>query len=126
MGVASKHTKWQCAVAPRFYQAPTITVSSGKGSKAVLNAVGKDKFTKKGSNHVITNPVDAHQALKDLEKLWNDEEAQKSMKVTTKTDHFIFEFETNGAMKADLALQQALKAFDTHCNEFATSFNSAA
>ena len=41
MGVASKHTKWQCAVAPRFYQAPTITVLSGKGSKAVLNAVGK-------------------------------------------------------------------------------------
>jgi DNA-directed RNA polymerase subunit D len=70
MGVASKHTKWQCAVAPRFYQAPTITVLSGKGSKAVLNAVGKGKFTKKGSNHVITNPVDAHQALKDVEKLW--------------------------------------------------------
>jgi DNA-directed RNA polymerase subunit D len=126
MGVASKHTKWQCAVAPRFYQAPTITVSSGKGSKAVLNAVGKDKFTKKGTNHVITNPVDAHQALKDLEKLWNDEDAQKAITVTTKTDHFIFEFETNGAMKADLALQEALKAFDTHCNEFTAGFNSAA
>ena len=126
MGVASKHTKWQCAVAPRFYQAPTITVLSGKGSKAVLNAVGKGKFTKKGSNHVITNPVDAHQALKDVEKLWNDEDAQKAIKITTKTDHFIFEFETNGAMKADLALQQALKALDTHCNEFATAFNSAA
>ena len=126
MGVASNHTKWQCAVAPRFYQAPTISVSSGKGSKAVLEAVGKEKFTKKGSNHVITNPVDAHQALKDVEKLWNNEEAQKAMNVTTKTDHFIFEFETNGAMKAKLALEQALKALDTHCNEFAADFKSAA
>ena len=126
MGVASKHTKWQCAVAPRFYQAPTITVSPGKGSKAVFDAVGKDKFTKKGSNHIITNPVDAHQAVKDLEKLWNDEDAQKAMKVTTKTDHFIFEFETNGAMKANLALEQALEAFNTHCTEFATDLKSAA
>ena len=126
MGVASQHTKWQCAVAPRFYQAPSITVSSGKGSKAVLDTVGKEKFTKKGTNHVITNPVVAHQALKDLEKLWNDEDAQKAMEVTTKTDHFVFEFETNGAMKADLALQQALKAFNTHCEEFAVSFKSAA
>mgnify|MGYP006080558781 FL=1 len=126
MGVASQHTKWQCAVAPRFYQAPTITVLPGKGSKAVLDTVGKDKFTKKGTNHVITNPVVAHQALKDLEQLWNNEDAQKAMQVTTKTDHFVFEFETNGAMKADLALQQALKALDTHCNEFAASFKSAA
>ena len=126
MGVASTHTKWQCAVAPRFYQAPTVTVSSGKGSKAVLEAVGKDKFKKKGSNHVITDPVIAHQALKDLEKLWNDEDAQKAMEVTTKTDHFVFEFETNGAMKAKLALEQALETFNTHCNEFATDFNSAA
>ena len=126
IGVASKHTKWQCSVAPRFYQAPTISVSSGKGSKAVLKAVGKDKFKKKGSNHVITNPVDAHQALKDVEKLWNNEEAQKAMNVTTKIDHFIFEFETNGAMKAKLAIKQALKALDSHCNEFATDFKSAA
>ena len=126
MGVASTHTKWQCAVAPRFYQAPTVTVSSGKGSKAVLDAVGKDKFKKKGSNHVITDPVIAHQALKDLEKLWNDEDAQKAMEVTTKTYHFVFEFETNGAMKAKLALEQALETFNTHCNEFATDFNSAA
>lgn len=126
MGVASTHTKWQCAVAPRFYQAPIVTVSSGKGSKAVLDAVGKDKFKKKGSNHVITDPVIAHQALKDLEKLWNDEDAQKAMEVTTKTDHFVFEFETNGAMKAKLALEQALETFNTHCNEFATDFNSAA
>jgi len=126
MGVASQHTKWQCAVAPRFYQAPTITVLPGKGSKAVLDTVGKNKFTKKGTNHVITNPVVAHQALKDLEQLWNNEDAQKAMQVTTKTDHFVFEFETNGAMKADLALQQALKALDTHCNEFAVSFKSAA
>ena len=97
-----------------------------KGSKAVFDAVGKDKFTKKGSNHIITNPVDAHQAVKDLEKLWNDEDAQKAMKVTTKTDHFIFEFETNGAMKANLALEQALEAFNTHCTEFATDSKSAA
>ena len=29
-------------------------------------------------------------------------------------------------MKAKLALEQALETFNTHCNEFATDFNSAA
>ena len=126
MGNAKKHAKWQCTVAPRFYQAPTLTVSSGKGSKVVLETVGKSKFKKKGTNQVIEDPVEAHIALRKLEKLWNNQDAQDSMEVTTKKDHFIFEFETNGAMKAKLALEQALKALDKHCNEFASSIDAAA
>ena len=126
MGNAKKHAKWQCAVAPRFYQAPTLTVSSGKGSKVVLETVGKSKFKKKGKNQVIEDPVEAHIALRKLEKLWNNQDAQDSMEVTTKKDHFIFEFETNGAMKAKLALEQALKALDKHCNEFTSSIDAAA
>ena len=126
MGNAQKHTKWQCAVAPRFYQAPTITVSSGKGSKAIFDIVDKKDFKKKGKSHVIDNPVKAHAALKKLEQLWNDKEAKESMEVSTKKDHFIFEFETNGAMKADLALEQALKALDGHCNEFASAIDATA
>ena len=126
MGNAQKHTKWQCAVAPRFYQAPTITVSSGKGSKAIFDIVDKKDFKKKGKSHVIDNPVKAHTALKKLEQLWNDKEAKESMEVSTKKDHFIFEFETNGAMKANLALEQALKALDGHCNEFASAIDATA
>ena len=126
MGNAQKHTKWQCAVAPRFYQAPTITVSSGKGSKAIFDIVDKKDFKKKGKSHVIDNPVKAHAALKKLEQLWNDKEAKESMEVSTKKDHFIFEFETNGAMKASLALEQALKALDGHCNEFASAIDATA
>ena len=126
MGNAQKHTKWQCAVAPRFYQAPTITVSSGKGSKAIFDIVDKKDFKKKGKSHVIDNPVKAHAALKKLEQLWNDKEAKESMEVSTKKDHFIFEFETNGAMKAHLALEQALKALDGHCNEFASAIDATA
>jgi len=126
MGNAKRHTKWQCAVAPRFYQAPTLVVSSGKGSKTVLETVGKSKFKKKGKNQIIDDPVEAHKALRKLERLWNDQDAQDSMEVTTKKDHFIFEFETNGAMKAKLALEQALKALDKHCNEFASSIDAAA
>ena len=126
MGNAQKHTKWQCAVAPRFYQAPNITVSSGKGSKAIFDIVDKKDFKKKGKSHVIDNPVKAHAALKKLEQLWNDKEAKESMEVSTKKDHFIFEFETNGAMKADLALEQALKALDGHCNEFASAIDATA
>lgn len=126
MGNAQKHTKWQCAVAPRFYQAPTITVSSGKGSKAIFDIVDKKDFKKKGKSHVIDNPVKAHTALKKLEQLWNDKEAKESMEVSTKKDHFIFEFETNGAMKASLALEQALKALDGHCNEFASAIDATA
>ena len=126
MGNAQKHTKWQCAVAPRFYQAPNITVSSGKGSKAIFDIVDKKDFKKKGKSHVIDNPVKAHAALKKLEQLWNDKEAKESMEVSTKKDHFIFEFETNGAMKAKLALEQALKALDGHCNEFASAIDATA
>ena len=126
MGNAQKHTKWQCVVAPRFYQAPTITVSSGKGSKAIFDIIDKKDFKKKGKSHVINNPVKAHAALKKLEQLWNDKEAKESMEVTSKKDHFIFEFETNGAMKAKLALEQALKALDGHCNEFASAIDATA
>ena len=126
MGNAQKHTKWQCAVAPRFYQAPTITVSSGKGSKAIFDIVDKKDFKKKGKSHVIDNPIKAHAALNKLEQLWNDKEAKESMEVSTKKDHFIFEFETNGAMKASLALEQALKALDGHCNEFASAIDATA
>ena len=126
MGNAQKHTKWQCAVAPRFYQAPTITVSSGKGSKAIFDILDKKDFKKKGKSHVIDNPVKAHAALNKLEQLWNDKEAKESMEVSTKKDHFIFEFETNGAMKASLALEQALKALDGHCNEFASAIDATA
>ena len=126
MGRAIKHAKWQCTVAPRFYQAPTLAVASGKGSKAVLDAVGKSKFKKKGKRHIIEDPVKAHDALKVLEKLWNDQDAQSAMEISTKKDHFIFEFETNGAMKAKLALEQALKALDKHCNEFMSGIDAAA
>jgi len=125
-GNAQKHTKWQCAVAPRFYQAPTISVSSGKGSKAIFDIVAKKNFKKKGSKHVIDNPVEAHETLRKLEQLWNDKEAKESMELSTKKDHFIFEFETNGAMKAELALEQALKALDGHCNEFASAIDATA
>jgi len=126
MGNAKRHAKWQCAVAPRFYQAPTLTVLPGKGAKTVIETVGKTKFKKKGKNQVIDDPVEAHEALRRLEKLWNNQDAQDSMEVTTKKDHFIFEFETNRAMKAKLALDQALKALDRHCNDFVSSIDAAA
>ena len=126
MGNAKRHAKWQCVVAPRFYQAPTLMVAPGKGSKTVLDTVGKSKFKKKGKGHVIEDPIEAHEALKVLEQLWNDEDAQSAIEVSAKKDHFVFEFETNGAMKAKLALGQALKALDKHCNEFMSGIDTAA
>jgi len=126
MGTAKQHAKWQTAVAPRFYQAPTLTVSSGKGSKTVIGVAGKENFKKKGKNHIIEDPVKAHEAIKKLESLWNDEDAQKAMTVTRNKTHFILEFETTGAMEAKLALEQALKSLDTHCKDFMTSIDAAA
>jgi len=126
MGTANQHTKWQTAVAPRFYQAPTLTVSSGKGSKSVISTVGKENFKKKGKNHIIEDPVKAHEAIKKLEALWNNEEAQKAMAIERNKTHFILEFETTGAMEAKLALEQALKSLDVHCNDFITSIDAAA
>ena len=126
MGTAKQHAKWQTVVAPRFYQAPTLTVSSGKGSKTVINAVGKENFKKKGKTHVIDDPVKAHEAIKKLESLWNDEDAKNAMTVTRNKTHFILEFETTGAMEAKLALEQALKSLDSHCKDFMTSIDAAA
>ena len=126
MGTAKQHAKWQTAVAPRFYQAPTLTVSSGKGSKTVIDVVGKENFKKKGKNHIIEDPVKAHEAIKKLESLWNDEDAQKAMTITRNKTHFILEFETTGAMEAKLALEQALKTLDNHCKDFMTSIDAAA
>jgi len=126
MGTANQHTKWQTAVAPRFYQAPTLTVLSGKGSKSVISTVGKENFKKKGKNHIIEDPVKAHEAIKKLEALWNNEEAQKAMTIKRNKTHFILEFETTGAMEAKLALEQALKSLDVHCKDFMTSIDAAA
>ena len=126
MGTAKQHAKWQTVVAPRFYQAPTLTVNSGKGSKTVIDTVGKEHFKKKGKNHVIDDPVKAHEAIKKLESLWNDEDAKNAMTVTRNKTHFILEFETTGAMEAKLALEQALKSLDSHCKDFMTSIDAAA
>ena len=126
MGTAKQHAKWQTVVAPRFYQAPTLTVSSGKGSKKVIDTVGKEHFKKKGKNHIIDDPVKAHEAIKKLESLWNDEDAKNAMTVTRNKTHFILEFETTGAMEAKLALEQALKSLDSHCKDFMTSIDAAA
>ena len=126
MGTAKQHAKWQTVVAPRFYQAPTLTVNSGKGSKTVIDTVGKGHFKKKGKNHVIDDPVKAHEAIKKLESLWNDEDAKNAMTVTRNKTHFILEFETTGAMEAKLALEQALKSLDSHCKDFMTSIDAAA
>ena len=126
MGTAKQHAKWQTVVAPRFYQAPTLTVSSGKGSKTVIDTVGKEHFKKKGKNHVIDDPVKAHEAIKKLESLWNDEDAKNAMTVTRNKTHFILEFETTGAMEAKLALEQALKSLGSHCKDFMTSIDAAA
>jgi len=126
MGTAKQHAKWQTAVAPRFYQAPTLTVSSGKGSKSVIDVVGKENFKKKGKNHIIDDPVKAHESIKKLESLWNNEAAQKAMTITRNKTHFILEFETTGAMEAKLALEQALKSLEVHCKDFMTSIDAAA
>ena len=126
MGTAKQHAKWQTVVAPRFYQASTLTVSSGKGSKTVIDTVGKEHFKKKGKNHVIEDPVLAHEAIKKAESLWNDEDAKNAMTISRNKTHFILEFETTGAMEAKLALEQALKSLDSHCKDFMTSLESAA
>ena len=126
MGTAKQHAKWQTVVAPRFYQAPTLTVSPGKGSKTVIDTVGKEHFKKKGKNHVIEDPVIAHKAIKKTESLWNDEDAKNAMTVARNKNHFILEFETTGAMEAKLALEQALKSLDSHCKDFMACLDSAA
>ena len=124
MGTAEKHTKWQSVVAPRFYQAPTVKISEGKKAKKILDLVGKKKFKKKGKHYIIDDPVEAHKASNILESLWNDKDAQDAIQIDTKTNHFIFEFETNGALTSKLALNQALNALNKECHDFISSVNT--
>ena len=90
------------------------------------NIIDKKNFKKKGNKHVIDNPVEAYEAIRKIEQLWNNEDAKNSIEISRKKDHFIFEFETNGAMTAKLALEQALKALNGHCNEFASAIDATA
>jgi len=46
--------------------------------------------------------------------------------IETLPDHYLFEFETTGAITAGLALEQALKALDSHCVEFVAGLEAAA
>ena len=48
------------------------------------------------------------------------------MTITRNKTHFILEFETTGAMEAKVAIEQALKSLDVHCNDFMTSIDAAA
>ena len=89
------------------------------------HVVGKENFKKKGKNHIIEDPVKAHEAIKKLESLWNNDAAQKTMTITSNKTQFIVEFKTTGAMEAKLALEQALKSVDAHCKDFMTSIDAA-
>ena len=99
---------------------------SKKNKVDLIYTGSKENFKKKGKNHIIEDPVKAHEAIKKLEALWNDEDAQKAMDIKRNKTHFILEFETTGAMEAKLALEQALKYLDVHCEEFMTSIDAAA
>ena len=70
IGTADVHSKWQTVVAPRFYEARTMTVTEGKDSAKILELVGKSKFKKSGKKYKIEDPLEVEKAMKKIEKLW--------------------------------------------------------
>lgn len=121
IGTADTHAKWQSVVAPRFYEARTMTVPEGKNSAKILELVGKSKFKKSGKKYKITDPVEVEKAIKKIEKLWIDgDESSDCVELTINEGQYVFEYETTGALTAKLALEQALKELKEHFEEFTT------
>ena len=125
IGTGSRHAKWQAVVAPRFYEAQTVKIS-GSRAKELGETAGTDGFKKSGKAQVLKDPAKAYQAIRNLRRYHDDPKAEEAIEVETLTDHYLFEFETNGAMSAKLALEQALKALDSHCTEFVAGLEAAA
>ena len=121
IGNATAHSKWQAVVAPRFYEARTMTVTEGKKSAKILEMVGKSKFKKSGKKYTIKDPVETEKAMKSIEKLWIDgDDSGDCIELSTNEGQFIFEYETTGALTAKLALEQALKELKEHFEEFSS------
>ncbi len=125
IGSGFQHAKWQAVVAPRFHEAKTLRLS-GKRSNELAEAAGTGGFQKSGKTQLLKDPVKAYHAIRNLRQFHTDEEAQAAIKIETLPDHYLFEFETTGAVTARLALEQALKALDSHCAEFIAGLETAA
>ena len=121
IGNGTTHSKWQTVVAPRFYEARTMTVTEGKDSAKILEIVGKSKFKKSGKKYTIKDPIETEKAMKSIEKLWIDgDDSGDCIELSINEGQFIFEYETTGALTAKLALEQALKELKEHFEEFSS------
>ena len=121
IGNATTHSKYQAVVAPRFYEARTMTVTEGKDSAKILEMVGKSKFKKSGKKYTIKDPIETEKAMKSIEKLWIDgDDGGDCVELSINEGQFIFEYETTGALTAKLALEQALKELKEHFEEFSS------
>ena len=119
IGTAKTHSKWQTVVAPRFYEARTMTVNGGKKSAKILEMIGKDKFKKTGKKYKIEDPLEVEKAIKNIEKLWIDEdESSDCVEISINENQYIFEYETTGALTAKLAMEQALEELKEHFKDF--------
>mgnify|MGYP001355877039 CR=1 FL=1 len=118
IGTAKVHSKWQTVVAPRFYEARTMTVTEGKESAKILELVGKSKFKKSGKKYKIEDPLEVEKAMKKIEKLWIEGDESDCVELSINEGQYIFEYETTGALTAKLALEQALKELKEHFEEF--------
>ena len=125
IGSGARHSKWQAVVAPRFHEAQTLRLS-GARSKELVEAAGTGGFRKSGKAQLLKDPVKAYHAIRNLRQFHADEKAQAAIEIETLPDHYLFEFETTGAITAGLALEQALKALDSHCVEFVAGLEAAA
>ncbi len=125
IGSGLQHAKWQAVVAPRFHEAKTLRLS-GERSKELVGAAGTGGFQKSGKTQLLKDPIKAYHAIRNLRQFHTDEKAQAAIKIETLPDHYLFEFETTGAITARLALEQALKALDSHCAEFVAGLEAAA
>jgi|TARA_B100001750_G_scaffold34983_1_gene24814 DNA-directed RNA polymerase subunit D len=120
IGTADVHSKWQTVVAPRFYEARTMTVTEGKDSAKILELVGKSKFKKSGKKYKIEDPLEVEKAMKKIEKLWIEGDESDCVELSINEGQYIFEYETTGALTAKLALEQALKELKEHFEEFSS------
>ena len=126
LGYGSAHAKWQAVVAPRFYRAQVITIREGKAAEQLFELEPKESFKKSGETYELRDAVTNDKLITRMQPLLMDEKFTEAVSIKDDPDHYLFEFETNGNLSAQTALEKALEVLDAHFADFLAGVDAVA
>ena len=91
---------------------------SGSRAKELVETAGTGGFKKSGKAQILKDPAKAYQAIRNLRRYHDDPKAEEAIEVETLTDHYLFEFETNGAVTGEDAVAFAARILQDQLGVF--------